>query len=429
MESGDSHIGALAASTDDIVASGSGDMHVDVSGSAVTAAKGSMPAAGPLSAAMDVRYVSSLCLSNTSLITLPFASFTMPFPVDLHILTSIHFPLIKSFLNSGPGVLGELFAMVSEEEGSTQSRAARGSAHTKSEVIAGEKRSMDMDGLSSAATSTESEGAQISVGKVTPPPAMSAQKMRNRLKDAAAQVTAATGYVAFWKAKLDVAIDGKEPEASLEILRGHIVEREKDLLACQVRLAGAQALVDALPAPPVSSSTKDAKKRKGEEGPLGSAPQLGSPQPGESEATSPTTKKKKQRVHRKKQAQASPASEAEGEADGSIGGSVDDSAEAPAEDRSAALYAGGSPIALEELEMVDAYSSDLKSLARAILQTRNKAKAAASPTGGETAPPASAVELEQDRKAGPPLVAGPEEAALSSAEEAALMDIDNFVDE
>ena len=47
--------------------------------------------------AMDVRYVSFLCFSNTSLITLPIASFTMPFPVYFHILTSIHFPLIKSF--------------------------------------------------------------------------------------------------------------------------------------------------------------------------------------------------------------------------------------------------------------------------------------------------------------------------------------------
>ena len=97
MGSGDQQIGARAASTDDFVASSSGDMHVDGIGSAGTLAKGSMPAAGPLSAAMEVRYVSPLCLSNTSLITLPFASFTMPFPVELHILTSIHFPLLKSF--------------------------------------------------------------------------------------------------------------------------------------------------------------------------------------------------------------------------------------------------------------------------------------------------------------------------------------------
>ena len=157
------------------------------------------------------------------------------------------------------------------------------------------------------------------------------------------------------------------------------------------------------------------KKRKGEDGSPSSVERIDmevSDIPLGPNSTPGATKKKK-RVHKKTQAQTSPVIEPEGEAVGSIDDPIDD----PVDDPAAPLFAGGPPITMEELEIVDEFASNLESLARAILVSKEKAKAAASPPGGETAPPASAAGLDQDQKAGPPLAAGPEEADLADNDE------------
>jgi hypothetical protein len=77
MESGDQKIDAgVYATADGMVTIENPFMDVDGSTSAGTPVKEQAPT--PLSAAMDVRYVSPLYLSNTSLNTLPMAYFTMP---------------------------------------------------------------------------------------------------------------------------------------------------------------------------------------------------------------------------------------------------------------------------------------------------------------------------------------------------------------